>query len=430
MKSTDVCQVLTARDTKDRLTDKRALVWAADKGELDSAWGPKWCAPGATVLVDTGRQYQTLEGFGGTFVEATASVFQQLSPAKQAEVLSDYFDPKRGHGYTVCRTHINSCDLGNFAYTEVAGDVKLEHFSIARDKQGRIPMMRAAQELAGGPLKIIASPWSPPAWMKTNGEMNHGGKLKPEFRDAWARYYVRFVQEYAKEGVDIWGLTVQNEPESPQTWESCVWTGAEERDFVRDYLGPALERAGLGHVKLIIWDHNRDHMFERGKIVFDDPLAARYVWGTGYHWYTGDNFENVRQLHEAYPDKHLLFTEGSVVNGPHLGEWQVGETYGHSVINDLNCWAVGWIDWSLLLNLEGGPTASNNFASASILVDTEKDALYRQSSFYYLGHFSRYVRPGARRIICASSRDELETTAFLNGDGRIATVVLNRSDKN
>jgi len=174
--------------------------------------------------------------------------------------------------------------------------------------------------------------------MKTNGEMNHGGKLKPEFRDAWARYYVRFIQEYAKEGIDIWGLTVQNEPESPQTWDSCVWTGAEERDFVRDYLGPTLERAGLGHVKLMIWDHNRDRIFERGKTVLDDPRAARYVWGTSYHWYTGDMFNNVRQLHEAYPDKHLLFTEGCVVKGPHFGEWQLGETYGHSMVGDLNAW--------------------------------------------------------------------------------------------
>ena len=180
-------------------------------------------------------------------------------------------------------------------------------------------------------MKIYASPWSPPAWMKTNGDMLHGGKLKPEYRDAWARYYVRFVEEYEKEGVPIWGLTVQNEPMATQTWESCLFTGEEERDFVRDHLGPALERAGLQRLKLMVWDHNRGILYQRAKAVYDDPAAARYVWGAAFHWYVGDHFDNVRMVHDAWPEKRLLFTEGTPVDyDPAIvSDWKWGEVYAH-----------------------------------------------------------------------------------------------------
>ncbi len=266
--------------------------------------------------------------------------------------------------------------------------------------------------------------------MKTNGQMDHGGKLKPEFRDAWARYYVRYIQEFEREGLPIWGLTVQNEPMADQMWESCIYTGEEERDFIRDYLGPALEQAGLaGRVKLLIWDHNRDRLFERAKTVYDDPAASRYVWGAAFHWYMGDHFENVQWTHEAYPDKQLVFSEGSQEGGPHFDEWEVGERYGHSMLQDLNHWTTAWVDWNLLLDQRGGPNHKSNYCNAPILANTQKGTLHFQSSYYYLGHVTRFIRPGAQRIISASTLDELETTAFLNLEGQIAVVVMNRTQK-
>jgi glucosylceramidase len=264
-----------------------------------------------TITVDPRKRFQKMEGFGGAFTESAAVTLQKLTPEKQAEVMKAYFDPHTGLGYSMGRTHINSCDfsLGNYAYDEVDGDLELKHFSIEHDRAAILPMVKEAMRLSGG-LKLFASPWSPPAWMKTNGQMNHGGQLKPECRDAWARYYCRYIREYEKEGVPFWGLSVQNEPEATQTWDSCRYTGEEERDFVRDHLGPTLKKEGLGHLRLMIWDHNRDVLYDRAKVVYDDPQAAQYVWGAAFHWYVGDHFDNLTAVHEAYPDKHLLFSEG------------------------------------------------------------------------------------------------------------------------
>ncbi|MER2598520.1 MAG: glycoside hydrolase family 30 protein [Caldilineales bacterium] len=387
-------------------------------------------AASSTIFVSSAVQYQRIEGFGGAFTESAAQVFAQLPQASQTELLRAYFDPVAGHGYTLCRTHINSCDFsrGNYAYA-AHPQAALSDFSIAADRQALIPLIRAAQQAAGRPLKLLASPWSPPAWMKTNGQMTGGGKLKPEWRHLWAEYYCRYIQAYVAEGIPVWGISVQNEPEAVQAWESCLYTAEEERDFVRDYLGPALVHHNLDAVRLLIWDHNRDHMVERAATVFNDPEAARYVWGTAFHWYEGDNFCNVQAVHDLFPAKQLLFTEGCQEGGPHAGDWALAERYAHSLINDLNRWTVGWIDWNLLLDTTGGPNHTGNLCSAPVLADTVTGELHYQSSYYALGHFSRFVQPGARRILCAVSTDALQAAAFCNPDGSIAVVVLNRSDQ-
>jgi glucosylceramidase len=167
-------------------------------------------------------------------------------------------------------------------------------------------------------------------------------------------------------------------------------------------------------------------MFERARIVLDDPAARLFVWGTAFHWYCGDHFDNVQALHDAYPEKQLLFSEGCREGGPHLGSWELGERYAHSMINDLNRWTVGWIDWNLLLDRTGGPNHAENLCSAPLIANTKSGRLHYQSSYFYIGHFSRYLRPGAVRILSVSTSDHLESTAFLNTDGRIAVVVLNR----
>jgi glucosylceramidase len=384
-----------------------------------------------SVFVDSTVRYQEIEGFGGAFTEAAALTFTKLPAERQTEFLRAYFDPLTGHRYTLGRTHINSCDfsLGNYAYAATDGDVNLRHFSIDCDRTALLPLIKAAQQAAGRPLKLLASPWSPPAWMKTNGDMCHGGQLKPAYRAAWAEYYCRYVRAYEQEGIPIWALTVQNEPEAIQVWESCIYTGEEERDFVRDYLGPTLHANGLGDVRLLIWDHNRDRMVERAAAVLSDPAAAQYVWGTAFHWYVADRFENVQLVHDLFPDKHLLFTEGCQEGGPHLGEWSMAERYARSMINDLNRWTVGWIDWNLLLDTTGGPNHAGNYCSAPILADTTTGELHYQSSYYAIGHFSRFIQPGARRILCATSHDEIEAAAFRNPNGQIAVVLLNRSDE-
>lgn len=409
----------TAQHTSYRLTELPAL------GQGSLAGAP------ASVTVDPAVRYQEIEGFGGAFTDAAAVTFARLSPARQAEFLAACFSPTNGLGYTLCRTPIGSSDFSgdSYSYADTPGDVELAHFTIAHDRGLKLPLIQAAQAMAAEPIRILATPWSPPAWMKTNGDLCHGGKLRPEYRTAWAAYFCRFVAEYERAGVPIWGLSVQNEPLAAQTWESCLYTAEEERDFVRDYLGPALTRAGLGHLRLLIWDHNRDLMFERAKVILEDPAAAQYVWGTAFHWYVGDNFANVQWTHDAFPEKKLLFTEGCQEGGPHLGEWSLGERYAHSMINDLNRWTAGWIDWNLLLDERGGPNHVGNFCSAPIIADTRTGELIYQSSYYYIGHFARFIRPGAQRILCAASHDALEAAAFRNPNGQIAVAVLNRSDE-
>jgi glucosylceramidase len=383
-----------------------------------------------SVRVDPNVRYQTIEGFGGAFTEAAATTLLKLSPAKQEEILRSYFDPAAGLGYTLCRTHINSCDfaLGNYAYSERDGDFDLKTFSIEHDRAALIPMIKRALKIAGSGLRLFASPWSPPAWMKTTGKMNLGGQLKPECRDVWARYYARYIKAYAEEGISIWGLTVQNEPEAKQTWDSCTYTAEEERDFVRDHLGPTLAREGLDGVKIIIWDHNRDQLFERAFVAYADREAAKYIWGAGFHWYMTDSFDNVQRVHDAWPDKKLLFTEGCQEGGPHTGLWGVGERYGRSMIQDLNHWTIGWVDWNLLLDQTGGPNHVGNFCSAPILGDTRSGEIAYQISYYYIGHFSRFIRPGYVRILVAPTRDDLECTAFAGPDGKIVVVVINRTE--
>lgn len=409
---------LTAKNGGSPLTEQAPLVHSSEENGLPD------------VFVLPQRTFQTIEGFGGAFTESAAVTWQTLSPDRRKEVLDGYFDRDAGHGYSLCRVHMNSCDfsLGNYAHVETPGDVALRSFSIARDRQALLPFIKQAQQVAGKPIKLLVSPWSPPAWMKSNNEMNHGGRLLPQYRQAWAQCYVRFIEEYTREGLHVWGISVQNEPAASQPWESCLYTAEEERDFVRDFLGPELARAGLGHIRIIIWDHNRDLMVERASVVYSDPEAARYVWGTGFHWYGEDHFEHVQQVHDAWPDKQLLFTEGCQEGGPHLGSWDLGERYARSMINDLNRWTVGWIDWNLVLNEQGGPNHVGNFCSAPVIVDRANDAVLRQSSYFYLGHFSRFVKPGARRVLCASTRQNLEATAFVNPDNSIATVVMNRTE--
>jgi glucosylceramidase len=266
--------------------------------------------------------------------------------------------------------------------------------------------------------------------------MVKGGKLLPQYRQSWANYYVKFIKTYEKLGIPVWGLSVQNEPAAVQTWESCNFTAEEERDFVKQYLGPTLHNQGLADKKLIIWDHNRDLMYQRASTVLEDPEAAKYVWGTGYHWYetwTGSDmqFENEKRVAEAFPDKNLIFTEGCIEKFDYskINNWDLGERYGKSLLNDFNAGTAAWTDWNVLLDEKGGPNHVGNFCYAPIIADTKTGELHYTNCYYYLGHFSKFIKPGAKRITSSSTRSNLLTTAFINPDGKIAVVVLNLTDQ-
>ncbi len=389
------------------------------------------------VFVDPSKTDQTFLGIGGAITDASAETFARMPKEKQQEILTAYFDTQKGIGYSLARTNIHSCDFSSGSYTYITeGDKELRSFSVAHDKQFRIPLIKQAIARAGGKLLMFASPWSPPAFMKDNNDMSHGGKLKPEFYQAWANYYTRFIKAYQNEGIPIWGITIQNEPMATQRWESCIYTAEEERDFLKRYLGPTMIREGLGDKKIIAWDHNRDLLYQRASTILTDPQAARYVWGIGFHWYEpwsggAPMFDNVKLVHEAFPAKNLIFTEGckEAFDIQKVNDWRLGELYGRSMINDFNNGTVGWTDWNILLDETGGPNHVNNLCFAPLHGDTRTGRLIYTNAFYYIGHFSKFIRPGARRIVSSPSRSGLLSTAFINPDGKVSVVVMNQGDQ-
>lgn len=390
-----------------------------------------------SIFVDPRQTFQTLTGIGGAITDASAEVFAKMNAQNQKKFLEAYFDKDKGIGYSLLRTTIHSSDFSSASYTYIKeGDKNLSTFSIDHDRKYRIPLIKKAMAMGGKEMLLYASPWSPPAFMKSNGSMLKGGSLLPQYYDNWATYYTKFIKAYEKEGMPIWAITVQNEPMANQRWESCLYTAEEERDFLKNHLGPIMEKEGLGDKKIIVWDHNRDLINDRANVIFNDPEAAKYAWGVGFHWYEtwagGDPmFENVRKVKESFPDVNLIFTEGCVesFDAAKLQFWPNAERYGKSIINDFNSGTVAWTDWNILLDEKGGPNHVENFCFAPVHANTGTDDLIFTPSFYYLGHFSKFIRPEAKRISTAASRSVLSSTSFLNKDNQMVTVVMNTTDQ-
>ena len=418
----------SADSTNLRLTNTDNLKFSILKQPLETQ---------TCIFVNPDKTFQTFLGIGGAITDASAEVFAKLPKEKQQELLNAYYSKDKGIGYSLIRTTIHSSDFSSRSYTYIAeGDKELKSFSIEHDSNFKIPLIKKAIETAKGQVKLYASPWSPPAFMKDNKNMLKGGKLLPEFYQPWANYYVKFINAYQKEGIPVWGLTLQNEPMATQKWESCIYTAEEERDFLKNYLGPTLKKAGLGDKKITVWDHNRDLMTQRATTILDDPEANKYVWGVGFHWYEnwsgGDMmFENVGKVREMYPNKNLLFTEGCIekFDAKKYQFWANGERYGKSMINDFNNGTVGWTDWNILLDENGGPNHVGNFCFSPIHGNVKTGELIYTPSYYFIGHFSKFIGKGAKRISSVSSRSNLITTSFLNQDGEVVTVVMNQSSK-
>lgn len=375
-------------------------------------------------------EYQTILGFGGAITEASGYAFSKLSEENQKKVLELYFGDS-GIRYNMARGHIDSCDfsLGNYSAITDPNDVEMKTFTLARDEQYILPLMRAAQEKRGEPLDLLLSPWSPPAFMKTNGEKNHGGSLKPEYREFYAKYLCRYIKEYQELGFNIQRITVQNEPEAVQTWDSCIYTAEDEKIFIRDFLYPALVQNKLADIKINIWDHNKERIYQRAKGTIDQDTIAM-IDGIAFHWYSGDHFESVALTGQVFPGKELIFTEGCVEYSRFgTNQLQNAQMYAHDMIGNLNAGMTGFLDWNILLDEKGGPNHVNNLCDAPIMIDTTKDSFEVKLSFDYIGHFSRYIKKGAKRIAFSKYTSDIEMTAFKNTDDSIVLVFLNQKDK-
>ena len=371
----------TSENSNQRLALTDKVIFSGNRTDAD-----------VSIFVNPAKTFQTILGIGGAITDASAEVFAKLPADKQKELLEAYFDAAKGIGYSLARTHIHSCDFSSESYTYIAeGDKELKTFDIKHDKTFRIPFIKQAMKTANNKLVIFASPWSPPAFMKDNKNMLHGGKLLPEFYQSWANYFVKFINAYQQEGIPVWGITIQNEPMAVQTWESCIYTAEEERDFLKNFLGPTMAKNGLSNKKIIVYDHNRDFMNERANVIFEDSAAAKYAWGIGFHWYetwagTEPLYCNESKVHEAYPDKNLLFTEGcvEVFDSQKYNFWGNAERYGRSMINDFNAGTVGFTDWNILLDERGGPNHVGNycFCSHSCRYQNRQPDLYTELLLY------------------------------------------------
>lgn len=383
---------------------------------------------GAIVNLHDAVKYQTVGGIGGAFTDASASLWMQMPLDRRQELIRAYFDRETGIGYTFGRLSIGSCDFSTEDYTYVdEGDATLSTFTLAHDRQAVFPMVKAAQQYAD--LTLMASPWSPPAYMKTN-HSRIGGHLKKDCYPLWARYLRKYVDACRQEGIAISLLSIQNEPRHHQIWESCLYTPDEEIAFL-GVLGEALQGSGI---RILCYDHCRERVFERAAAILNSE-NGHYCDGIAHHWYSGDHFGELRAFHAAYPDKLSVASEGCcVVPGsgikPEL-DLPFAEKYAHDLCGCFQNGLNSYCDWNLLLDEHNGPYHNRDgrpcSAEAPVYFIRQTGELLYRLSYYYIGHYSKFVRPGARVIASSSHHPDLETVAFQNPDASLVCVLLNRT---
>lgn len=424
------------------------------KKRTDFSAGKK---PGVIQLLPD-KKFQEILGFGGSFTEASAYLMNKISKKNRDLILDAYFG-EDGARYSLTRTHINSCDfsLGQYSYAPVADDTELKHFSVEPDKDDIIPMIKDAMKVSKEGFKIISSPWTAPPWMKDNNDWR-GGKLLPKYYETWALYFAKYVEAYKAEGIDVWGVTIENEPlGNDKNWESMHYTPQEMTDFVKNYLGKTLKSDGRD-VKILGYDQNRGDELEKwADVMFENEASSRYFDGTAIHWYasTYDFFpKSLQHTHKAAPGKYIIQTEACVdAEVPRWKDdkwyWSKEATdwgwdwapekdkylhpkyvpvfrYANDIIGCLNNWVNGWIDWNMVLDRQGGPNWFKNWCLAPVIVDPENDEVYFTPLYNVMTHFSKFIRPGATRIGFKNTDKQLMVTAAQNPDGSIVVVLLNQ----
>ncbi|RSK41428.1 glycoside hydrolase family 30 protein [Mangrovimonas spongiae] len=413
----------------------------------------------SSIQLNPDKTFQTITGFGGAFTESSAYLLNKLSKDNRKKIIQAYFG-KEGANYSLCRTHMNSCDfsLSQYSYAPTK-DKALKDFSVKEDKADLIPMIKAAMQTSEDGFKLFASPWTAPPWMKDN---NHwvGGKLLPEYYDTWALFFSKYLEAYKAEGIDIWGFTVENEPHgNGNNWESMHFTPEEMTDFVVNHLGPKLETDGYGDKIILGYDQNRAGLKEWVDVMFATEESSKYYDGTAIHWYesTFEVFpEDLQYAHKKAPNKYLIETEGCIdAEVPHWKDddwyWSKEATdwgwdwaaedekylhpkyvpvhrYARDIIGCLNNWVDGWVDWNMVLDRQGGPNWFKNWCVAPVIVDPENDEVYFTPLYHTMVHFSKYMRPGGQVVDVKHTDEELQVAAVQNPDNSIAVVVFNPTE--
>ena len=410
--------------------------------------------------------YQTIGGFGGAMTDTASYLFSTLKPEERKKAMDLLFTDK-GNNLNIIRVPVDSCDYSLEEYQAVEdpiADPEFKTFDMTRNFKYILPALKEAISLCKRPVSVLLSPWSPPAQWKTpparpkndasvyggvqesidytKPQRNHGGSLKPEYYGSWAKYLVKLVEAYLHEGIPVTMLSLQNESIAATNWDSCVWTAEEQKTFLRDHLYPEMEKAGLaGKVGLYIWDHNKERVLEWTRGVLDETTRPM-VAGVAFHWYSGDHFEAVKMTAEQYPGLKLLFSECCPLHQPGRAgffgmptsktpetvEQEDAVAYAHDIIGNLNAGMENWIDWNFCVDKDGGPRHVPYGFAAGMIVN--EDGSFRTNLIFdYIGHFSRYIQPGAKRMGFSRCDQHVEVTAAVNPDGSIAVVALNQENE-
>lgn len=408
---------ITQRDLSKALSPQASVVFAGDTS------GGK-----ATIFVDESTTYQTIDGIGASLTESSAWLIKnKLSAAASSALMTKLFDRTNGIAVSWLRQPMGASDFavnGNYSYDDMpAGsvdDASLSHFSLAHDGTTILPLLKQALSLNPG-LKVMLTPWSPPAWMKSNGSMN-GGTLNASAYGAFALYFAKTIKAYEAAGVPIYALTMQNEPLNPTPgYPSMSFPAANQATFLRDNLGPTLAAQGL-KTKVLGYDHNWDAP-DYVSTLYADSVAKGYLAGSAWHFYGGD-VHTMNDIHAAYPDKDVYFTEGS------SGTW-IPDLFDANITNEINIfrnWAKTYTDWNIALDENRGPTNGGcTTCAALVTVNQSNGSVTYTPTYYAMGHVSKFMVPGARRIASTGYAEGLHDIAFKNADGKKVLVVYNQN---
>lgn len=382
---------------------------------------------GSMIYLDPTRSFQTILGFGAAFTDAACYMFNQLSAPVRDRLFDELFSPTQ-LGLNVNRVCMGSSDYATklYSYCDGEADPELKRFSIEHDRQWNLPMMREA--LAKNPdMFIFASPWSPPGWMKSNGSML-GGNMQRQYMPSHAQYFVRFIQEYAKEGVHVRAVTINNEVDTDQDGRmpACAWPQEYEVDFIRYHLGPAFEKAGID-AKIWMIDHNYN-LWGRALASLDEPGLLKYCNAIAWHGYVGDP-KRISQVQSSFPQVEMYWTEGGpdVTNADYATDWaKWGKTFTMNLRN--HCRAI--TAWNLALDEKGNPNIGPFPCGGIVTIDSQSKEVSYSGQFWAMAQFSKFVKRGAQCISSVSEEDgELMHVAFKNPDGQYVLVVTNAGDK-
>lgn len=365
---------------------------------------------------------QTIHGFGGALTHASGHVFNKMKKGLAEEVLRQYYS-KEEIGYRYVRIPLDSCDFSPSTFNAALSfeDIALDKFDFSKDEEYIFPWLEKICEIAEENIPIMLSPWSPPAYMKDNNSRLRGGKLLEEMRQPWAKYMARYALEYRKRGFNVWALTIQNEPNAIQTWDSCLYTAEEERIFLLDYLRPELDSVGLKDVEVFFWDHNKERLIPRSEQFFKQGVE-NIVPGIAFHGYCGDHFRSLELYRDKFPKHRMILTEFCMAHKDRFDFNKQLDVYGHEFIGDIAAGADTLIDWNLILDHKGGPNHVGNYCMAPVMTDAEYRPHYNMA-FKVISTLSSCIRPGDVVIEHSKYKNDIDVVAVISPNDGIRVII-------